>query len=256
MAEEFGSSEAISAFIGASLAFAVDWVRAKQDRHREEADSANRALLALAQMYGNLQNLWNQFYAEPLATASAAGRQVVPPEVRASAPMPDEAIALDVPSLSFLLRGRDADLPNRIAVVVATFRQLLLTEATRAQLHLEMQTRLESLHIDLQAGATIGQIREACGPKLWAQLVATTKEQLESIPKAIADILKIQQQALDVLKFEFPSRQFVKFQPRELAPGENIPAVVLPAPALWRRIVRGYYDWLRRPPAKTIARNT
>jgi hypothetical protein len=252
---EFGTSEAVSAFVGASLAFAVDWVRAKQDRHREEADTANCALLSLAQMYTNLQNLWNQIYAKPAEAAKKSGRLPLPQEVRAIEPMPEIAIALDVPSLSFLLRSRDPDLPNRLSVVVSTFRQHLLSEASRTELHLEMQSKMEAARLAPGMEVGMDEFTEAIGPKLWAQLVSTTSGQVENIPKTIADIVKVQQQTLEVLKWEFPSRQFAKFQPRGLPPGENLPDVTLRPAALWRRAVRRYFDWLRRPPRENIRLN-
>lgn len=256
MAAEFGWSEGISAFVGATLAFAVDWVRAKQDRHREEADAANRALLSLAQMYASLQNLWNQLYAEPVIEANKAGHTLFPNEVRATSPMPEEAVAVDVPSLSFLLRSRDPDLPNRLGIVVSAFRQHLVSEGVRSELHLEMQSKMEVAGISPGMEVTIGDVRMACGPKLWEQLVSTTNGQVESIPRTITDIVELQKQTLEVLKFEFPSRRFVKFQPQKLEPGKTFRTSELSRPPLWRRAMRGYFDWLRKRPAKPLKLNT
>ncbi len=252
----FGWSEGISAFVGATLAFAVDWVRAKQDRHREESDIANRALLSLAQMYANLQNLWNQLYEEPVSAAKLADRPLFPNEVRATSPMPEEAIALDVPSLSFLLRSRDPDLPNRLGLIVSSFRQHLISEKVRSELHLEMQSKIEAAQIPPGAEVTVGDLRMICGPKLWAQLLSTTDGQVETIPRTIADIIELQKQTLAVLRFEFPSRRFVKFQPQKLEPGKSFRTVELSRPPVWRRAVRAYFDWLRKRPSKPLKLNT
>jgi hypothetical protein len=258
--DSFGLSQAIAAMFGAGVVVVANTIKDKVARHRAEADEANRALLTLAQMYSYLHNFWNQVYREPVKEAAKAGQKLAPFQVQPLSSISGGGLSLNIGALSFLLRSHVPDIPNRLAIIEQSFSQHLLTEEVRAKLHLQMQLKFEAEKIS-EGPLTIARAREVCGDSLWAQLVALTDQQADTIPKTISRILTIQEQFLKVVNLQFPLRRFVRFQPQTSdAARAALESNELPEAARWRRQLRAavtkFRNWRakKKPPRSKVAK--
>jgi hypothetical protein len=250
--EGFGVSQALSAMFGAGAVLVANLIKEKIARHRDEADRANRAILTLARMYGELQNLWDQIYAEAVKEAAAHEKKPPPYMVRPVASITLDSLRLDAGELSFLMRGLDADLPNRLSLVEQSFHQHLLTEQARAERHHEMQKKFEAAGLRNGMQVTYVQAKTVTGDALWAQLTSLTDSQVDGIPETRRRILAVQTQLLNAVRMQFPVRQFVKFKPRDEpnAIWETTP----PLAARWRKLMRAAVDkWRDRAKKKRPA---
>lgn len=236
MGIQFDASNFISAGAGALAAFALEGLRAWRDRNRAEQDAANQALLTLAQMWQQLENLRQQVYVDAVATAHAArNREPLAIEILPLAGVADLGLRLDMGSLSFLLRTHHPEAANVLALAEAGYLSVLMAEGRRSTLHVDVQKHLAAAAVRPGVAFPPALLDT---PEV-KQLEDVTSHQRRELPIVIGQIEAAQDVLLATVRLHFPVRRFIRFERRTPTPIDTFPA------AWWRRWLRPVVDRLR-----------
>lgn len=219
------------------------------------ANSANRSngnitLMALSQMYTELENLRHHVLVqEPLRAGrirKLVGYKPLPFEIRPPVGIAAQRIRLRTESLGFLADSNDPDVLNRLLTIERAFNSLLELAARFERLHGEFGASLNLHDPTGQTGYSPESLIPIVGAKLLIELDDTVEGLKTGLPRCCADLLAITGQLRQTLRAQFPVRRFVGITtiPRS---GIATPPLDLPKPALWRRATRATVDVLSAP---------
>jgi hypothetical protein len=232
---EFGA-----AFFGAVAAFALEALRRRGERHRENLAAGNEAIMVLAQMYSVLRNYHQQaFLNRAIEVRSRLNRDPVYVEYLPVTIAWNERSTLPMNRLGFLLRSHDADILNRLSSVERGFLTVLATTRVRNEVHFRFQERARPVLSLSGAPVVEGRVvEEAVGFDLTLQLKQLTEHLKADLPRTFEDLLSLSKQLSDVLALVFPTGRVIGFKPIS-APVEGLsPPPNSKRAAWWRRHLR------------------
>lgn len=243
MSTLFGWSELVAAAVGALSAYTLEKFRRRSERLTEIQDAVNSAQVAMSQMYQHLKNIHEQVYiAQEKRVRDAHQREPLAFEILPLTVTTQPSVNIDVSSLACLLRSHDPDVVHRVASAERTYIEHVMNEEVRAGKHLEVQNRLHAAGVKEGVPTAPAQMIEAIGSPLYKQLQMLTQYQTEELPKTADFVLKVHEELRDVASLQFPTRHFIRFEPRE-----NIDTTLPPIKASkWRYVVRTISKWWRK----------
>jgi len=145
--------------------------------------------------------------------------------------------SLDVQRLGFLADSHDADILVRVTAIRNKFAGMMKLAEEHARVSLEIQAALGK---DDRTGKTpyrSEDVPKIAGPHLTAQVSTLAGHLKRELPETIEGLQVVGSQLRDVLRFNMPTRSFLKFIPQDRGPiGQAV--IYARKPALWRRLAR------------------
>lgn len=211
------SSLVLGTGIGAFLAFEFERWQRKREEQNDHYLAAKYAYFVLLQQYGLLRNLAAQHLA---ALAENEHRWWMLHPIQS----PPQSFSIDFGTLAFILRSKDPDLLNRLAVTQDRFFTLMRLLDQRSGLHAQFQDRVDILSkegafpqgmfvLDEETATKIGQ-------PLLAQLRQTTDFLFEDVPATQAFITARLKELEDFVRREFPKERPPRHQELPINKGE------------------------------------
>jgi hypothetical protein len=202
--------------IGAFLAFQFErWQRRREGRDNHYL-AAKYAHFVLLQQHSLLRNLAAQ-HLNVLAENENRWWMLHP------ILSPPQSFSLDFSSLVFVLRSKDPDLLNRLAVTQERFSTLMRLLDQRSDLHAQFQERTAILH---REGAFPGgmftfdeQTTNKIGGALLAQLRGATDSLFEGVPTAQEFIAARLKELETFVRQEFPKKRPPSYKELPLSEG-------------------------------------
>jgi len=198
------SSLVVGSFIGAFFAFEFErWQRRREERS-DHYLAVKYAHFVLLQQWSLLRNLATQ-HLDALVGNENRWWMLRPIQ------SPPKSFSIDFNSLAFVLRSKDPDLLNRLAVTQDRFSTLTDLLDQRSRLHSQFQDRTAALDSE---GAFPGgrfvldqQTAKKIGQALLAQLRETTNELFESVPAAREFLTARLKELEEFIREEFPKER-------------------------------------------------
>jgi hypothetical protein len=252
MSESTPYAEFGAAFFGAVAAFALEALRRRGERHRENLAAGNEATMVLAQMYSVLRNYNQQAFIDRATEVrkellrQGVNREPVYIEYLPITVAWNERSELPMNRLGFLLRSHDADILNRLSMVERGFLTVLATTRLRNEIHYKYQERARSI---MRPGEAVPShvVEELVGFDLAMQLKQLTEQLKADIPRTVEGLLSLSGQLVGVLGLVFPTGRVARFKPITVPVEGLSPPANTKKAAWWRRLLRALIDkWRKR----------
>jgi hypothetical protein len=248
LSQLLSKSEFWAALFGALAAFLLGALGQWWSTNTAKRTAGNLALIALGQMYTQIENLRHYYLEqEPIRMGDAkklVGYKPLSIELRPPMGLPEQSIRVPIDSLGFLAVSHDADVLNRLLTVERAFHSILVLVRLHRQLHGQFTERLSTHNPMGDAAYRPDDLIPIVGAKLLIEIDDAVHGLKIGLPECCADLLAVGQQLRQTLCVELPIRRFVTLTPMARAGITTVPDN-LPKPALWRRVTRWMVDMLR-----------
>ena len=166
-------------------------------------------------------------------------------EFRAAMDPPAAPPPLDVGRLGFLADSHDPDIAVRIITAKNDFAAMLRIVAIHERLQLGLQRQMAQ--IDARAGIapSTDDVPKVVSKDVMVQLETVVKGLQTILPELMKSLKRVGDDLRDVLRFQLPSRSFLKFIPQARGPLSEAKTYAV-KPAKWRRTVREVRGWIDR----------
>jgi hypothetical protein len=226
-----------SALFGALAAFLLGAAATWRSQASAKRTAGNLTLIALSQMYSLIENLRQQLLIEePIRVLEATGgKDAFPFLFRAATGLPEQLPRIAIQDLGFLIDSHDPNVLNRLLTVERAFISMIDLVRRHEPLHARFQEALSAVDPTGRRQWKPEELSDCVGVRILIELDETIDQFGKGLPKTRDELLAVSRQLLDALRFQFPTRRFIRFIP---ASSDTSGPGKLPEPACWRKVAR------------------
>lgn len=235
MLENFSWGDFWAAFFGALAAFLLGVLAKWVERNTARQDAANRAVMALAQMYSQLKNAKAGCFDEQAKEfRERTTRAIAPWNYRPIAGIGAHQITLDIKELSFLSMSHDTNLPNRMLQAELDFRTNIDQLKLLQQIQLDFQRRAAG-HLSEQRVNTREDVVGAVGPDVVGHLESMVRDMPGVLEETYRSIHQLGIELSEAASLMLPLRRIHRFVDKNDPAAADAAAIEVPKS---RRFIR------------------
>jgi hypothetical protein len=217
---------AVGAFVGAAVAFAIDWLRRIREEKRRRIGAANVALLTLKSMWWEFYNYESQV----VHPALVDDRRELPlwilirPAVRQAS-----NLQFDISALSFLLELEQPDLLPKLVLQERRYREFGTGLEQRDVVMARVRDLMAARQIGATRYATDEELKQAIGVRGIGEVRTSTAAIVRALYLNLHEIASTYYELLLVLRKQFGKKAIVAFDLEQA----KMEATLTPTPQEW-----------------------